>query len=105
MMNAKEQQLRVLRPFFPPSLLVCLMTVGDLYGLSKEGTRRFLNFVCELDDRLVVCMTRKPPVQNQWILVLWRSINFIPRSEEQDTIDAYWARGLTMIIERRRSDN
>ncbi|KAH8798696.1 hypothetical protein DL96DRAFT_1638383 [Flagelloscypha sp. PMI_526] len=100
-MVAREQELSVLPPFFPPSLLVCLISGQDFDLLSREEGNALSILSYKFDDRFLVCMGRNSPVHNQWILKMEWENAYVEWSEHHDEHDTFWVRGLNMVTERR----
>ncbi|KAH8798698.1 hypothetical protein DL96DRAFT_1638389 [Flagelloscypha sp. PMI_526] len=100
-MDASERDIQVLLPLFPPSLLLCLVRGEDFHLWSTEEINSFSNLMYTLDDRLIVCMGTDSPMQNQWILKMKWGDEFTDWSGQRDERDTFWARGLSMVAERR----
>ncbi|KAH8798699.1 hypothetical protein DL96DRAFT_1638391 [Flagelloscypha sp. PMI_526] len=102
--ESMKQQLKVLPPLFPPSLLLCLVCVSDIdFWIMKRGEGTgILNFSYQLDDRLLICTGEDNQAPHQWILKVDWSKEIHEWTGQCNEEDTQWVQGLNMVIQRRK---
>ncbi|KAH8809569.1 hypothetical protein DL96DRAFT_1628536, partial [Flagelloscypha sp. PMI_526] len=94
-----QEDLQILPPCFPPSLLLCIVNLRHIDDMLEDDSIAIAKFAYSLDNRLLLCTSKNVKFDPEWIM---SDANVMDDFLEWSDENTCWVRGLDMVTKRAK---